>query len=247
MEVTFSAILLLAALIPGLIFLKIRTTVTFGLSELLIFASAFIFSITIIHLLPELFTATAFPGRIGLFILLGFFMQIILDFFTSGIEHGHLHAHSHHHSRFSPLIIMIGLFIHAFMDGSILVHPATAGAETDSTGLLIGIVLHKIPATIALMTVLQATVKKKKALLILLLVFSIASPLGLFSSEMLNRLQLVSHEGFLIIFAIISGNFLHISTTIYFETSPDHSFQKKKILISILGAATAMLVEWLQH
>jgi zinc and cadmium transporter len=54
-------------------------------------------------------------------------------------------------------------------------------------------------------------------------------------------------EGFLILFAIVSGNFLHISTTIYFESSPDHSFHRKKILISLLGAALAILIEFLHH
>ncbi|NJN24836.1 MAG: ZIP family metal transporter [Cyclobacteriaceae bacterium] len=216
------------------------------LKYFLVFAGAFIFSITIVHLLPELLTASAHPQRIGMFVLLGFFMQIFLDFITSGVEHGHLHKHEHH-VGFSPLMLMVGLCIHAFMDGSILVHPGQHAAGAHSGGLLIGIVLHKIPAAIALMSVLLIGFKNKKALVALLLVFSLASPAGLIFSEFMNSSQMISQEGFLIIFAIVSGNFLHISTTIYFESSPDHTFHKKKIFISLIGAMLAILTEFLQH
>lgn len=245
MEILYSIILFFAAFIPGLIIVKLRKPLKFDLKYLLVFAGAFIFSITIVHLLPELFTASVNPQRIGLFVLVGFFMQIFLDFMTTGVEHGHLHNHGNHHGRYSPIMLMLGLCIHALMDGSILVHPGEHAVDEHNTGLLIGIVLHKIPAAIALMSVLNISYKNKNTLIILLVIFSLASPFGLFFSEVLNTYQLVSEEGFLIIFAIVSGNFLHISTTIYFESSPEHTFHKKKIVVSLFGAALAILVEFL--
>lgn len=247
MEIAYSIILFLAAFIPGIIIINLQKPLKFDLKYLLVFAGAFIFSITIVHLLPELLTASSNPQRIGLFVLVGFFMQIFLDFMTTGVEHGHLHTHGHHHGRLSPIMLMLGLCIHALMDGSILVHPGKHGVGEHSTGLLIGIILHKIPAAIALMSVLNISFKNKNILLILLIIFSLASPFGLIFSEMMNTYQLVSQEGFLIIFAIVSGNFLHISTTIYFESSPEHTFNRKKIFISLLGALLAILLEFLQH
>ena len=242
MKIAYSLILFLCAFIPGLIIINIRKPSGFDLKYFLVFAGAFIFSITIVHLLPELLTSSTNPQRIGIFVLVGFFMQIFLDFFTTGVEHGHLHKHGHHHGEYSIGMLMIGLCIHAIMDGSILVHPGQHAAEVHSAGLLIGISLHKIPEAIALMSVLSISFKSKKILIALLLVFSLASPFGLVFSDMLYQYQLVSPEGFLIIFAIVSGNFLHISTTIYFESSPDHTFHKKKIFISLLGALLAILV-----
>ncbi len=247
MEIAYSIALFLAAFIPGLIIIKLQKPLKFDLKYLLVFAGAFIFSITIVHLLPEIFTATTNPQRIGLFILVGFFMQIFLDFITTGVEHGHLHNPSHHHSGFSPVMLMIGLCIHSLMDGSILIHTGGDGAGEHGTGLLIGIILHKIPAAIALMSVLNLNFKNKKALLLLLIIFSLASPFGLIFSDLMNKYSVISQEGFLIIFAIVSGNFLHISTTIYFESSPDHTFHKKKIFISLLGAMLAVIVEVLHH
>lgn len=246
MEITYAIILFLVAFIPGLLIIQLQKPLKFDLKYLLVFAGAFIFSITIVHLLPELLTTSSNPQRIGLFVLVGFFMQIFLDFVTTGVEHGHLHYHGHH-SRFSPVMLMVGLCIHALMDGSILIHPGEHETGGHSTGLLIGIILHKIPAAIALMSVLNINFKNKKVLILLLVIFSLASPFGLIFSDLMNKYSLVSEEGFMILFAIVSGNFLHISTTIYFESSPDHSFHKKKIFISLLGALLAIIVEFLHH
>ena len=227
MEIFYSITLFLAAFIPGIIIIRLQKPLKIDLKYLLVFAGAFIFSITIVHLLPELITASANPQRIGLFVLIGFFMQIFLDFITTGVEHGHLHSHDHHHGKFSPVMLMLGLCIHAMMDGSILVHPGEHGSGEHSAGLLVGIVLHKIPAAIALMSILNININSKKLLLTMLVIFSLASPFGLIFSDIMNTYQIVSEEGFIIIFAIVSGNFLHISTTIYFESSPDHTFQEE--------------------
>jgi hypothetical protein len=246
MEVIFSVILFLAAFLPGIIILSLKKPLKLDLKYLLVFAGSFIFSITIVHLLPELFTASANPGRIGLFVLVGFFMQIFLNFMTTGVEHGHLHMHEDQ-SSFSPIMLMIGLCVHALMDGSILVHSGNPGMDEHGTGLLVGIVLHKIPAAIALVSVLNASYQNKNVLIGMLLVFSLASPAGLLFSEILSQNNYLGREGFIIVFAIVSGNFLHISTTIYFETSPKHTFHKKKLFISLLGAIMAILVEVLNH
>lgn len=247
MQIAYAVVLFFAAFIPGMAIINWQKPLWFDLKYLLVFAGAFIFSITIVHLLPELLTASEHPQRIGLFVLIGFFMQVFLDFVTTGVEHGHFHQHAHHEGRLSPVMLMAGLCIHALMDGSIFVHPGAHGAGENSAGLLIGIVLHKVPAAIALMSILSQSFKSKQILLLFLIIFSLASPFGLAFSELLHHNQLVSREGFLIIFAVVSGNFLHISTTIYFESSPEHTFHRKKIFISLLGAILAITIELLQH
>ena len=246
MDIFYSITLFLAAFIPGYFVIQLKKPLSFDLKYMLVFAGAFIFSITIVHLLPELFTASEHPGRIGMFVLLGFFMQIFIDFTTTGVEHGHLHEH-HHHDNLSPTLLMIGLCLHALMDGSILVHQGDQEYGKHTAGLLVGIFLHKIPAAIALMSVLSTRFNSRKTLVILLLIFSITSPLGLLLSNYLNEYQILNKEGFIILFAIVSGNFLHISTTIYFESSPDHTFHKKKIFISLIGALMAILIEIINH
>lgn len=247
MKILFVIVLFLAAFIPGIIIIYLKRPLKINLKNMLIFAGAYIFSITIVHLLPELIHQAPNPKMIGIYVLAGFFMQIFIDFLTSGVEHGHIHHDHDHQVSFSPLLLMIGLCLHALMDGSVLIFSGDHTNENLSVGMLIGIILHKIPAAIVLISVFLATIKSLKKVFVWLVIFSIASPLGLIFSDYLHSSQIFSQDTFTIIFAIVSGNFLHISTTIYFETSPDHSFNRKKILFSLLGASLAIAVELFQH
>src|ERR1700742_2117343 len=76
------------------------------LKLVLSFSGAYLFGITVLHLIPD-----AYHGNddfVGVFILIGFLFQIVLEQFSDGIEHGHMHTPSHElgHSAF-PLGIMI--------------------------------------------------------------------------------------------------------------------------------------------
>lgn len=234
--------LFLAALVPGLFIIYQPGARKPDIKYMLVFAGAFIFSITLVHLLPELMSASDDPKLVGIFVLVGFLMQVFLAFITSGVEHGHMHNHSHH-GRISPIILMSGLCLHAIMDGSILVHPGHEHGALGNSGLMLGIMLHKIPEAIALVAVLSFVFKNKLTLLAYLILFSLASPFGLLISELLNNYELLGKQGFIILFSIVSGNLIHISTTIYFETSPDHSFHKKRAIIGFLGTLLAILTE----
>ncbi len=79
--------------------------------------------------------------------------------------------------------------------------------------------------------------------LLFLFVFSMASPLGLFLSNYLLANEWMSSQAFTFFFAVVSGNFLHISTTIVFESSADHKFNAKKMGVAILAAAVAVGTE----
>lgn len=248
MNITFALLLFFSALIPGAAVIIAKKPFKYHSGYFLVFAGTYIFSITIVHLLPELFSETEHHVKMGLFVLLGFFMQIFIDFLTSGVEHGHTHINRKGSTNLSPLLLMIGLTIHSIMDGSILAHPGsedTTLALHQSGGLLFGIIIHKIPASAVLMTILQWTIKRKQLLLALLLIFSLASPFGLWAGNYLAQSDILGSESFLIIMALVSGNFLHISTTIFFESSPDHHFNRKKILFGIAGALLAVLTEFL--
>ena len=45
-----------------------------------------------------------------------------------------------------------------------------------------------------------------------------------------------------ILFAVVIGIFLHISTTILFESSEDHRFNYLRLGIILTGAALAMMI-----
>jgi len=45
------------------------------------------------------------------------------------------------------------------------------------------------------------------------------------------------------LFAFVAGNFLHISTTIFIESSPEHKWSGQKIVVGLLGAGLAVFAE----
>lgn len=240
-----SIILFLSAMAGGLYALRVTKTKESQVKSILVFAGSFLFSITIVHILPELFETHKDQFYIGIFILIGFFFQQILEYFTSGVEHGHMHVHKHgnEHSAWSGFSLMVALCIHAFLEGTILAHPDVIhGAHSQGT-LLTGVVLHKIPAALALMTVLSCHYNQKKRQMILLLIFALASPFGVLAGHWLEPAGLISEEGMVMLFAFVAGNFLHISTTIFIESSPEHQWNSKKLIISLLGAGLAILSE----
>jgi len=202
----------------------------------LIFAGAYLLAITIIHIIPELYSISPNPSRIGLFVLLGFFLQQFLEYFSSGVEHGHMHKGKADTAsgRYS---IIIALMAHSLLEGSLLIHDSPFHEKHESYSLLLGIILHKMPAAFALMATMSGLGKRSIYLLVL---FSISSPLGLVLSDFI----LLSEDSILIMFAIVCGSFLHISTTIFVEASPDHNFGLNKILISVFGALLAIVAEY---
>ena len=76
---------------------------------------------------------------------------------------------------------------------------------------------------------------KTKSFIVILL-FALMSPLGMFTSEYINVSSFYNE-----IMAIVIGIFLHISTTILFESSDGHDFNKQKMISIILGTLIAIL------
>lgn len=239
-------LLFLAAFLPGLVMTRVKDIDNGKLRLILVFGGAYLFSITIVHIFPELYAAANGQAyKIGIYVLIGFFMQQVLEYFTSGVEHGHIHRHEHNHQhgQFTSLVVLVALCLHAFLEGSLLAHPSTIHANHDSVALLGGIIIHKIPASIALMSVLLCDIPSKKKAVWFLLLFSIASPIGLLISDLASEVGVLSEELIVLIFGVVSGNFLYISTTIFHETSPDHHFNARKTIVSLLGVLTAVLAE----
>jgi zinc transporter ZupT len=138
---------------------------------------------------------------------------------------------------------VIGLGIHAFLEGTILAHPVSSGIHNHAGGILFGIILHKIPAALALMVIVSAYSKKTIVAMIYLIAFSLCSPLGLITATIIGEYHVFSIKEMSWLYALVSGSFLHISTTIFFESNPQHKLKVAKLLIVFLGAMMAILIE----
>jgi len=182
---------------------------------------------------------------VGSCVLGGFFLQQFLEFLSSGVEHGHIHVHEQpgHHSGPSSLLVLFALCVHSILEGGLLAHPKTIAHHHESDTLLWGILLHKAPEAFALASVLICEIKNKTRAWFYLILFALASPMGLYLSEVLVSRDWMSSWAFTVLMAVVSGSFLHISTTIVFESSTNHQFNARKMLVALLAAFTAVAAE----
>ncbi|MFT6871769.1 MAG: hypothetical protein ACJAVN_000771 [Roseivirga sp.] len=90
---------------------------------------------------------------------------------------------------------------------------------------------------------LMSQMKNTKKAIFLMLIFALASPLGLLFSEFLGHSDLLPERYLIIFFAIVAGSFLQISTTIFIESDPHHKLNWKRFSVSILGALAAVLAQ----
>lgn len=239
-------ILFITAFIGGLATFFIPTIKENYFKLALVFAGSYLFAITILHIIPELFVGSMPPGQVGLFLLIGFFFQFFIELFTSGVEHGHIHhlAKDDTTTNTSGALLLIGLVIHSIMEGSLLSHPTTLHEHHHASGLLLGIVFHKVPAAFALMSVLMQAKNNKQMNILLLAIFAASSPLGVLLGDYFIDVNVAGSYWIVAIFAFVSGNFLKISTTILLESSPHHHFNWQRTLVSILGASIAVMIEY---
>ena len=101
---------LLSVLIGYSIALFLKPKNKTNLKLLLAFSGSFLLSLTVMHLLPDVYESP--NNNIGLFIMAGILFQIILEFFSKGAEHGHVHGHDTIYHI--PWLLFISLCIHAF-------------------------------------------------------------------------------------------------------------------------------------
>ena len=222
-------VLLLSSVIAGALIVKIfKIRNTKSIRLLLTFSGAYLIAVCFLHLIPELFHHNP-SNNIGLFILAGFLIQILLEFFSQGIEHGHFHK-----NKIIPFSVLLSLCLHAFLEGIPLgghLHQHTHNS------LLYGIVLHKIPVAIVLMTFFQQSKMKESRAIILILIFALMAPLGVYAAKYFSALSFFQDE----IMAIVIGMFIHISTTILFETNEGHGFSLSKIIAIIIAGFLTLI------
>ncbi|MDY8138962.1 ZIP family metal transporter [Aquimarina sp. 2201CG5-10] len=224
----YNYLLSIAAVFIGtLIVILFKPSNQKNLKLLLAFSGAFLLAITIFDLLPEIFEDNPFAKRTGAWIMIGILLQKILEYFSKGAEHGHIHLDKETISV--PKLLFISLGIHAILEGFPIHH-------TD--GILLGIIIHKIPIAMILATFLMNTKISKPIIALLLIVFALMTPLGTFISENFSSI----HKYYKEINALVIGIFLHVSTTILFESNEGHKFNITKLLVILAATVIAYLL-----
>jgi len=232
MEAWKFAVLFFCAFLGGSAIFLVKSDKSKLLKLILSFSGAYLFAITVLHLIPDAYSGPD-KWQIGIFILIGFLLQIFLEQFSEGVEHGHIHKHSDSHVF--PFGIMISLCLHAFLEGMPL-------AKDQHNELIFGISLHHIPAAFALASILMQNHIKKGSIFLYLALFAIMAPLGFYVSVGLSNGTIGGIDAYFNkIMGIVIGIFLHISTTILFESSADHKINTRKMIAVLLGIGVALI------
>ncbi|MBT8287746.1 MAG: ZIP family metal transporter [Flavobacteriaceae bacterium] len=193
---------------------------------LLAFSGAFLLSLTVFELLPRVYEKLD-AKLTGLLIMSGILLQIFLEFFSKGAEHGHIHLHKH--EKTFPWLLFLSLCLHAFLEG-FPIHQ-----END---MVYGVLIHKIPIAVLIISFLIQSKFNNLTIAFAIIIFSAMTPIGTWIS---NSLYL-SDQLIGIIDAIVIGIFFHISTIILFESSEGHRFNLQKIVVIVSAVAIAYFV-----
>ncbi len=190
------------------------------------FSGAFLLALTLFELLPEVYHHLE-SKRAGLFIMSGILLQIVLELFSKGAEHGHVHVHKDNTTF--PWLLFISLCIHSFLEGF---------AIHEHNDMVYGVLIHKIPiATIVSLFLFKSNYNNLQ-IGVFLIVFASMTPLGTLISHTYHGIS----NYISIINAIVIGIFFHISTTILFETGDGHKFNLSKLIAIILGVGIAYAI-----
>jgi zinc transporter ZupT len=195
------------------------------LSIPLAFSGAFLLAVTLFELLPEVYQSS--NDYVGPYIMLGILLQICLEFLSKGAEHGHIHIYENRESF--PWLLFISLSIHALFEGFPI-----AGHSS----MFIGVLVHKIPIAMILSFFFIKAKYPRITILSFLLLFASMTPLGSWLSSNVSEIIVYKDQ----LNAISIGIFLHVSTTILFESSKDHKFNITKLSTIILAIVIAYVI-----
>jgi len=203
-------------------------------SRILLFSGAYLMGIALIVFLPDIIRIS--PEK-SPWVLIGFFIQLIIQKISGGSEHGHIHNIATLNKQIA-VQVFIGLSFHALMDGASVgsytewshLHEDTGDHEH---GFIYGILMHKIGEGFALATLFMLAKTKPLQAALIIFLFSLMAP---FSAWIVSLLHL-SSSILTILMAMVAGSFLHISASILLENRNKKTEEPKDLFkwITILS------------
>jgi hypothetical protein len=224
-------ILFVCAFVGGLLAWAFKVSKE-NMKIVLAFSGAFMLGLSFFHVLPESYELLG--SNAGIWVLAGFMAQIVLEVLSKGMEHGHAHAL---HGKNIPVALFFGLGIHALLEGL----PFGGEHAHHHHSLLAGVLIHKVPVAFILGTVLRGADFSITKGALALFGFAAMAPLGGLITHFMEG-KVISVGDFQgIILAILVGIFLHIATTIIFESDKGHAFNLTKLVAILLGFVLAFV------
>ena len=218
-------------LLTGLVLLSFVLSYSLGdrksnqINLLLAFSGAFLLGMTFFELVPELFEE-GYSRLTILFVLGGIVLQIFLEFFSKGAEHGHTHSPSA--QTVFPWILFISLSVHALLEGAPL---------AEDSNIVYALLIHKLPVALLMGILFRRAGIGRLQTYFFALGFALMSPLG---NILMNQSWSVPFHTE--ITALSVGILFHVSTVIIFESGQDHRFNLGKLFFICMGFALSFLL-----
>ncbi len=202
--------------------------------KLLILSAGFLITICLNEVFPQVYTSH--DHNIGLFVIGGVILQMFLENLTKGFEHGHIHHHDEEEKEsILPYALMIGLFIHAFIEGIPL-----ANETNIFSPYLMGILVHNLPISFVLGAYLFRN-KVTVSSIVIISLFALSSPLGVILGQYFNP----EYQPYIL--ALVGGIFIHISSVIIFESNKNHKMDWSKTFLVLIGVLLAYITHLTHH
>lgn len=198
------------------------------------FSAGVLIATGFLHILPEAVHNSLTGELMGLAILSGFLFLFILEKFI--MIHPCEETHCDYHSIGVSAFVGIGL--HSVFDGIAM------GTSFFTPGLVnvlfFAIIVHKMPSSFALASLLKAARWRKQKILIAIILFSLIIPVSAVLSALLLFELPAAIGAFTLNFAL--GSFLYIATSDFLPEIHRRHEQKTKNLIAFLLGITVMAV-----
>lgn len=232
---------------------------------LLAFSGAFLLTMTVSHLLPEVY-AYVIEGKDKIQHSTELIDHSTHDHSTHDHSHeGHSHeGHDHGAMKIVGLFIMLGIVFQIILEyfsrgaehghvhihdkmtsmpwllfGSLCLHALFEGMPiSQHDHLAWGIAIHHFPIAIILTLFFSQAGLSKKIILFFMMFFAFMTPLGTYIS---NTIPFLTNY-YVYISAFVIGILFHISSTIIFESSEGHKFNSAKLLAIIIGITLGYLI-----
>jgi zinc transporter ZupT len=242
----FIIILTLSVLIIGLIADFSKNKIEVYNKYIIPLSVAFVLSLICLHILPELFQKH--NPYIGLFILIGFVIQILLELLSKGIEHGHVHFHGKlTETKIIP--IFFGISLHSFIEAL----PITSIQSSDHIGhehhninegvsliYFLMILVHKLPVAAILMMLFNKVFKTNIKKYTLFILFALTAPAGAIFGNYFS-VNPNFNDISSIFLAISTGMLLHITTLLIFEEHHSSNEKWKNLVLISIGFIAGLI------
>lgn len=256
--------LLAVALIGGAVLEILGNRAIKNLNLILAFGGSYIMGLLFLHLVPEAYSYNSTNNIAGIFVLVGFLVQILLEYISMGLEHGHVHLEGHctdhEHGKAIPTAAIISLCVHALLESMPLAEGAGLDNHVHTMGqmhvhvnpiiaigspLFIGLALHKLPVALVLMGLMKSTGTRAIQRWGMLVLFGVMPLIGMWTYDAIihSSIEIPGGAGTFMaaVHGLVIGILFHVSTTVLFETGEGHRFNLKRLGAVIIGLAIAYL------